>query len=140
MKKALVICLSIGCLTGVFYVSHHRISTAYRPYSSATFAYQKHLSHIHVEGTGTVARMLPDDTVGSRHQRFILRLPSEQTVLIVHNIDLAPRIEGLKRGDVVEFSGEYEWNAKGGIVHWTHHDPTGRHRGGWIRYRGRVYE
>ena len=103
-------------------------------------AYEKCLSNIHVTGSGTVLHILPDDTRGSRHQRFILRLPSGRTLLIAHNIDLAPRIKNLKRGDTVEFSGEYKWNPKGGIVHWTHHDSSGRHRGGWLKHNGKVYK
>jgi hypothetical protein len=84
--------------------------------------------------------VLPDDNEGSRHQRFIVRLASGRTVLIAHNIDLAPRVEGLTAGDSVEFSGEFENNDKGGVVHWTHHDPDGRHVGGWIKHGGRVYQ
>lgn len=91
-------------------------------------------------GEGVVAKVLPDDTQGSRHQRFIVRMSSGQTVLIAHNIDLAPRVEGLSAGDTVSFAGEYEPNDKGGVVHWTHHDPSGRHVAGWIKHQGHTYQ
>ena len=87
-----------------------------------------------------VVKVLHDDEDGSRHQKFLLRLPSGLTVLIAHNIDLAPRIEDLRAGDSVEFNGDYEWNAKGGIVHWTHHDPASRHVSGWLKRKGRIYQ
>ncbi len=74
------------------------------------------------------------------HQRFIVRLASGQTVLIAHNIDLAPRVAGLTVGATVRFQGEYEWNDRGGLVHWTHHDPEGRRSAGWIEYRGTRYQ
>jgi hypothetical protein len=91
-------------------------------------------------GSGTVVRMLADDNDGSRHQRFILEVEGGQTLLIAHNIDLAPRVAGLKVGDTVEFYGEYEWNDKGGVIHWTHHDPNGRHVDGWLKHGGRTYQ
>ena len=97
-------------------------------------------SNRQVRGSGTVERLLRDDDNGSRHQRFILRLPSGQTVLVAHNIDLAPRIAGLRVGDTVEFDGEFEWNEQGGVVHWTHRDPRGAHAAGWLRHGGRTYQ
>jgi hypothetical protein len=103
-------------------------------------AYVRQQSNIIVEVEGTVDRVLPDDMEGSRHQRFILRLPTGITVLVSHNIDLAPRIETLQVGDAISLQGEYEWNELGGIIHWTHHDPNGEHPGGWIVHRGRRYE
>lgn len=93
-----------------------------------------------VEGEGVVEKILSDDKDGSRHQRFILRLASGQTILIQHNIDVAPRIDDLKVGDAVSFSGEYVWNQQGGLVHWTHHDPANRHQDGWLKHGGRTYE
>ncbi len=92
-----------------------------------------------LEVSGHVEQMLRDDHDGSRHQRFLLALPSGPTVLVAHNIDLAPRVEGLAEGDPVEVRGQYEWNEKGGVLHWTHHDPEGRRPGGWVRHAGRLY-
>jgi hypothetical protein len=103
-------------------------------------AYAEERSEVRVTGAGRVTRILGDDSLGDRHQRFILKLPSGQTVLVAHNIDLAPRVEPLATGDSVEFHGVYEWNDKGGVVHWTHHDPQGQHEPGWLKHRGRTYE
>ncbi|WP_136062867.1 DUF3465 domain-containing protein [Pontiella sulfatireligans] len=91
-------------------------------------------------GVGTVSRILSDDNTGSRHQRFILKLSSNRTILIAHNIDVAPRIESLKVGDTISFNGMYEWNSKGGVVHWTHRDPNGRHEAGWLQKAGKKYQ
>lgn len=101
-------------------------------------AYRERRSDLWVEAEGTVRRTLPDDREGSGHQRFIVELAGGQTVLVSHNIDLAPRLP-VEPGDPVRFRGEYEWNDLGGVVHWTHHDPDGRHLGGWLRHEGRTY-
>lgn len=103
-------------------------------------AFEQRLSNIQVEGQGVVRKLLSDDNDGRRHQRFILELASGQTLLMSHNIDLAPRVEGLRKGDAVSFYGEYEWNDKGGVIHWTHHDPRKRHPAGWIKHDGRLYQ
>ena len=108
--------------------------------SVLTSAYQNRKSDIQVGGSGVVIRNLADDTSGSRHQKFILKLSSGQTLLISHNIDLAPRINSLRKGDTVKFYVEYEWNSKGGVVHWTHHDPRGKHVGGWLKHNGVTYQ
>jgi len=97
-------------------------------------------SDTQVQGSGTVTRVLSDDNDGSRHQRFILRLATGESLLVAHNIDLAPRVTGLQVGDTVSFNGEYEWNERGGVIHWTHHDPRGSHVGGWVEHNGRRYE
>ncbi|MHB0774549.1 DUF3465 domain-containing protein [Halomonas sp. WWR20] len=102
-------------------------------------SFEDRRSDVQVQGHGKVSTILAEDNRGSRHQRFILRLASGQTLLVAHNIDLAPRIPGLKLGDKVEFYGEYEWNAQGGVVHWTHRDPQGRHVDGWLRHDATLY-
>ena len=103
-------------------------------------AFENKINGFQVGGSGKVIEILPDDNQGSRHQRFILKLVSNQTLLVAHNIDLAPKIENLKVDDHVNFYGEYEWNSKGGVIHWTHHDPNGRHEGGWLNHSGKMYQ
>ena len=103
-------------------------------------AFASQASDIQVEGEGTVIRILADDSNGPRHQRFIVEVPSGQTVLITHNIDIAPRINELEVGNRVRFFGEYVWNAKGGLLHWTHKDPRGKHVAGWIVHEGKTYQ
>ena len=97
-------------------------------------------SNVQVYGSGVVTFILSDDLDGSRHQRFIIELKSKQTLLIAHNIDLAPRIDELSLNDQIEFFGEYEWNDKGGVIHWTHDDPEEIHVNGWIFHNNVIYQ
>ena len=103
-------------------------------------AFANRKGDVQVQAKGEVAYILKDDNEGSRHQRFILKLSNGQTILVAHNIDLAPRIENLKKGDWVEFYGEYEYNPQGGVVHWTHHDPAGKHVHGWLKHQEKTYQ
>lgn len=103
-------------------------------------AFQQQQSDLQVSGGGKVSRILADDLKGSRHQKFIIKLDNQLTLLIAHNIDLAPRINNLNKGDWVEFYGEYEWNQKGGVVHWTHLDPIGAHIAGFLKHKGKQYQ
>lgn len=127
------------------YIQEQGVSVPWSPSATGTDttlqeAFDRRQSNVQIRGQGVVTRVLKDDLDGSRHQRFILRLDSGQTLLVAHNIDLAPRVENLSSGDSVEFFGEYEWNSKGGVIHWTHHDPGGRHVAGWIKHQGRTYQ
>jgi hypothetical protein len=103
-------------------------------------AFEHHRSGQSLTLGATVIRLLSDDRDGSRHQRFIIRADSGISLLIAHNVDLAPRLQGLAVGDRLKLSGEYEWNAQGGLLHWTHRDPAGHHRPGYIEWKGRRYE
>jgi hypothetical protein len=101
--------------------------------------FRDRISDVMVTVEGTVDRVLPDDNIGSRHQRFVVRLRSGRTVLVLHNIDLAERVP-LDVGHRVVLHGEYEWNDKGGAIHWTHHDPRRQRAGGWIDHRGARFQ
>ncbi|MEQ1546182.1 DUF3465 domain-containing protein [Methyloglobulus sp.] len=103
-------------------------------------AFDNQQSNIQVKQVGRIAKVLRDDDHGLRHQRFVVQLDSGQKILIAHNIDLAAKVEGLKEGEIISFSGEYEWNNKGGVVHWTHRDPRGHHPSGWLLYNNRKYD
>lgn len=107
---------------------------------TAESLYENRQSDVQLEISGEVTRLLPDDDDGSRHQRFIIELPSGLTLLVAHNIDLAPRIDNLQVGDEIDLYGEYVWNDQGGILHWTHHDPDNRHPHGWIRHDDNLYQ
>ena len=143
IKAALLILLCLASL----YLWFTRVSPNQSLVSSTSAAdetnlntYQAPQSGVQMGGEGVVVRVLADDNDGSRHQRFILRLASGQTLLIAHNIDIANRIETLSRGDRVEFYGQYESNPEGGVIHWTHHDPDGNHVAGWLKHNGTVYQ
>lgn len=144
MKKLLIIVVAGLALYG-FHARYPNFITSLTAQGTASdqvikSAYENRRSNVQVEGSGVVVKILPDDLQGSRHQKFILRLSSGQTILVSHNIDLAPRMDALREGDTVEFFGEYEWNPKGGVVHWTHHDPDGRHQAGWLKHKGAIYQ
>ena len=92
-----------------------------------------------MHGSGVVKRILRDDNEGSRHQKFLLTLSKDRSILVAHNIDLAPRIPELKMADKIGFYGEYEWNEQGGVLHWTHDDPKRQHENGWLKHKGVIY-
>jgi Protein of unknown function (DUF3465) len=134
---AIILCASIwsGCGQAVQPTRNTAVAD-----TSIEQAFHNRSSNAQVEGEGVVTRILPDDRDGSRHQKFIVRIPSGLTILIAHNIDIAPRVEDLKEGDTIRFRGEYVWNEKGGLIHQTHHDPTGKHTSGQLVHKGHTYQ
>lgn len=102
-------------------------------------AQQDHARKVEVTVDATVQKKLPDDTKGLPHERFLIRLNNGSNVLVAHDTKMAPYVP-LQAGDTVRIHGEYIWNDKGGVLHWTHHADTGHHEGGWIDYRGQRYQ
>jgi hypothetical protein len=103
-------------------------------------AYGAHRNLPQVQGRGIVSKVLKDDTNGMQHQKFLLKVSDNITILIAHNIDLAPRVADIQEGDAVSFKGEYIYTPKGGTVHWTHKDPHGKHEAGWLEHKAKKYE
>ena len=105
-------------------------------------AYGAGRSHVEVVADGTVTRVLgiaPGRT--SPHEGFLMRLGSGCSVVVrvEANTDFTGPIP-LSVGDRVAVKGEYEYYPIGGVIHWTHRDPRGRHEGGHIEVAGRQYE
>ncbi len=101
-------------------------------------AFRAKRSKVWVEDEGKIVHLLPDDRIAPRHQLCLVDLASGHTIKISHNVDLAPKVPW-RKGDSLAFRGRFEWNDKGGVVHWTHHDPRGRQEGGWLRHEGKTY-
>lgn len=58
---------------------------------------------------------------------------------IIDNVSIAPRVP-VQPGDRIVVRGEMVHDpASPPVVHWTHHDPDGRHEAGFIQLRGRAY-
>ena len=112
------------------------------PRGGATMALEQAIreraSGVWVEGEGAVRRLMRDDLRGRQHQRFLLELAGGGTLLVAHNTQLAERLP-VAIGDTVRFRGRFEWNRRGGLVHWTHDDPRGG-AGGWLEHDGTRYE
>ena len=107
-----------------------------------------------------VVKVLPDDTSGIKHQLFYVRSPQGIIVKVAHNISVAPRIPNLRPGMKLAIKGELinldlysselpdidddelnlvqkivrkdELGKIRAVLHWTHHDPRGKHIDGGI--------
>jgi len=146
MKKALYLILLLSVLAAckqhepaIPTVAESQISSQVQLSNDAVIqAFHDKKSNIFVEGSGVVKKLLPEDDNGLRHQKFLVKISDEQTLLFAHNTDLTSAIP-LAVGDTIQFRGEYVYNPKGGIVHWTHRDPHGKIEGGWIKHKGTTY-
>ena len=102
-------------------------------------AQNQHLKHVEVLVNAKVYKILKYDTRGLPHERFLIKLDNNTTILIAHDIKMAPCVP-LKDNMPVTIKGEYIWNSLGGVIHWTHHTDTPFHVGGYIIYNGIKYE
>lgn len=99
--------------------------------------FRYHRSGLWVTLRARVTRLLPDSQGRYRHQRFIVRCRNGQSILIVNDVSIGARVP-VRKGDTVGVRGEYVWNERGGLVHFTHHSDTGA-PGGWILWHSHVY-
>ncbi len=112
---------------------------AYGSQAEVIQAQEQRSRRVEITVEAQVYKLLADDTEGIPHQRFLLKLANGTTVLVAHDTNMAQRVP-LEPGSLVRIHGEYIWNAKGGVIHWTHHTDTVRHEGGWIDFNGQRYQ
>ena len=94
-----------------------------------------------VTADATVVRLLEERSSSTgTHERFIIKLTAgDLTIEVEHNISIGRRAP-VRVGDHVIVHGEYIWNPQGGVIHFTHHDPEGRHEAGYIIDNGTTYD
>jgi hypothetical protein len=92
-----------------------------------------------VKGGGmVVVKLLPDDTNGLQHQKWIVRLSNGSTMQAVYNLDMCEYVQ-LKVGDVISMGGQFIWTKGGGLLHWLHFDPREKRPDGFVEVNGKVY-
>lgn len=104
-------------------------------------AYSDGRSGVEVVADGKVTRVfgIVQGRV-SPHEGFLFRLASGCSVVVrvEANTDFTGPIP-LTVGERVAVKGEYEYYPRGGVIHWTHRDPRGRHENGYIEAGGHSY-
>src|SRR5580765_2410221 len=104
---------NIGAITISLFIIGAVLIGAIQKTGTAEDAFRNHRSGVMVTAEGSVIRLLADDNDGSRHQRFIIRLASGQTLLVAHNIDLSTRVP-IQMNASLRLHGQFEWSDKGG--------------------------
>jgi len=110
--------------------------------AGALTACSRGAAHVEVQIVGSVGRYLGVRRSRSgAHEGFLVAPASRGAALptdieVEDNVDLTGFIP-LRSGEHVQLQGQYECND--GVIHWTHHDPSGRHAAGYIEVGGRRY-
>ncbi len=106
-------------------------------------AWAQQRSHLEVTASGSVAKVLGTRRGPSGvHTGFLLHLRGAEgrglTVRVEDNVDLTGPIP-VQAGDDVEVRGEYIYDPRGGLIHYTHRDPRGNKPGGYVKLANRFY-
>jgi hypothetical protein len=105
----------------------------------AAFSAQR--SGVEVVAQGSVTHVLGVQAGrSSPHEGFLLRLDSGCAIVVrvEVNTDFTGTIP-LSIGQRVLVKGDYEYYSRGGVIHWTHRDPRGRHENGYVDVNGTMY-
>ena len=107
-------------------------------------AWRFHRSRVEVTASGAVARVLgAREGRSGAHLGFLLHLAGSEgrglTVRVEDNLDLTGPIP-LSEGEFATVRGEYVYDPRGGLIHYTHRDPRGRHDAGYVQAGGRIYQ
>jgi hypothetical protein len=107
-------------------------------------AWRSERSRVEVTANGSVSRILGTRSGRSGvHEGFLLHLSGAGghglTVRVEDNVDLTGPIP-LEPGEAATVRGEYIYDERGGLIHYTHRDPRGYHAAGYVQVAGRIYQ
>jgi hypothetical protein len=137
LPRGLVLLVVVGVLL-VRLCGQHDVEAPESGAAAILEAFENQRSGVWVEAGGEVVHILPNDDKPPRHQNFLVEVAPNHTVKVSHNVDIAPRAP-VTKGLRIRFRGRYEYNEKGGVVHWTHRDPSGAKTGGHLEIEGTRY-
>ena len=90
-----------------------------------------------------VVKLLPDDSHGLPHQKFVVRQLKPETGMIMevaHDTKYAPPVDDLRPGDKLVIRG-VEWHdQRSDGIHWTHHASKPGDAGFIQTEDGRIYQ
>ncbi len=89
-------------------------------------------------GKMVVERVLPDDTQGLPHQKWLVRLSDNSTLELVYNSDMGSRVP-VNVGDVMSAGGQLIMAQQGPLLHWLHSDPKQHRPDGYVYLNGVYY-
>lgn len=136
LKKIFTIVILI--IFAIGFVLQNYQDDSHEDITSLDYLYTNNISGQIITLDGKIIKILPDDNKGDKHQRFIIQSEG-YTLLVAHNIDVSKKVP-VNIGDGIRLKGEYEWNEKGGVIHWTHRDNKMKHEHGWIKFRNKIYQ
>ncbi len=129
-------------------LSQSQLSTSWvTPQSGQVSAGQQKVADAQVSGQGLffaevrnvrVVKVLPDDTQGLQHQKWVVALDNGNQLMAVYNTDICDRVP-VRVGDVMSIGGQYIWDRGGGLLHWLHGDPRHSRPDGYVEVNGRRY-
>jgi hypothetical protein len=99
-------------------------------------------SGVEVIAQGTVLGILGmHNGPSGEHEGFFLKLNQECDLMlrVETNVDITGPVP-IQNGETVTVKGQFEDDAEGGVIHWTHHDPRGRHVSGYVEANGKLYQ
>jgi hypothetical protein len=133
LALAVVLVASAGCGGGVTEKPDNAHVCAL--YASGT-------SDAEVVAQGTVLGVLGTHNGPSgEHEGFLLKLTQQCDLMlrVETNVDITGPVP-LRAGETVTVKGQFEDDPGGGVIHWTHRDPSGRHVAGYVLAGGKYYE
>ena len=104
--------------------------------------YASGASDVEVIGQGSVLAILGTRNGPSGvHEGFLLKLTGgcDLMVRVETNVGITGPLP-LHPGETATVKGVFDDDADGGVIHWTHHDPSGRHIAGYVEAGGKIYQ